>query len=328
MKSHQIRHEQSVLLLDMDNTLTDTRAWFADFILQATEEVSTLLKEEHRSFNQLFADVAQSTTLHEYAYVIEAIASKLKKHRSISHRSIERASRRFWQSFHHAHRQIKIYDGVHEVLASIRKRFPGLRLVILTDSPEWVTMERLALTGLMPLIDGVVAIRTDMPKLRNRGYQRGLKLRHDEIIERMSQIDRRHLQLQMAIPAAYAKPSSAGVELAARRLHAEDKLIIVGDKESKEGLAAENWRQNKVDKAQTECSLEQCSIDFIKADWGNHDLDHHRYRELQSHIPSLKAGSTPLDREVRIRSTAASLAQLPELIAEILYGQVQEAIAA
>lgn len=325
MKSHQIRHEESVLLLDMDNTLTDTRAWFADFILQATEEVSTLLKEEHRSFNQLFADVAQSTTLHEYAYVIEAIASKLKKHRSISHKSIERASKRFWQSFHHAHRQIKIYEGVHEVLASIRKRFPGLRLVILTDSPEWITMERLALTGLMPLIDGVVAIRTDMPKLRNRGYQRGLKLRHDEIIERMSRIDRRHLQLQMAIPSTYAKPSSAGVELAAQRLNAADKLIIVGDKESKEGLAAENWRENKGRQAS---SFAQCSIEFIKADWGNHDLEHHRYRELQSQIPSLKAGFTPLEREVKIRSTAASLSQLPELIAEILYGQVAETIAA
>nr|HNH76053.1 hypothetical protein [Candidatus Obscuribacter sp.] len=89
----------SLLLLDMDNTLVDTRAWFADFILSATNGIAEALKEDHRIINQLFAEVAGATTLHEYGYIIEAIASRLKKHRSVTHRKIERASERFWHEF-------------------------------------------------------------------------------------------------------------------------------------------------------------------------------------------------------------------------------------
>ncbi|NJL72396.1 MAG: HAD hydrolase-like protein [Candidatus Competibacteraceae bacterium] len=159
----------SLLLLDMDNTLVDTRAWFADFILNATHGIAEALKEDHRIINQLFAEVAGATTLHEYGYIIEAIASKLKKHRSVTHRKIERVSEKFWHEFSQEHKKIRTYDYVHSTLKEIRGKFQGLKIVVLTDSPEWVTLERLHLTGLLPLIDGIVAVRTEVPKLRNRG---------------------------------------------------------------------------------------------------------------------------------------------------------------
>ncbi|HND67611.1 MAG TPA: HAD hydrolase-like protein [Candidatus Obscuribacter sp.] len=311
----------SLLLLDMDNTLVDTRAWFADFILSATNGIAEALKEDHRIINQLFAEVAGATTLHEYGYIIEAIASRLKKHRSVTHRKIERASERFWHEFSQEHKKIRTYDHVHSTLKEIRMQFPGLKIVVLTDSPEWVTLERLHLTGLLPLVDGIVAIRTEVPKLRNRGYQRGLRLRQEEMRRLQEKIDRRHLQLHMAIPASYAKPSSAGIELAAKRLAVGNQIIIVGDKDHKEGLAARSWHLSQNAQERQSASIR---INYVRAHYGNYDLDHPRYLDLASHIPSLKAGIAEPVTGIEPVKSLDSFAHMTQTLEEIFSEQSEQ----
>ncbi len=309
-----------VLLLDLDNTLTDTRRWFANFILSSTEELAHALKIEPELLNRYYGDVALATTLHEYAFVVETIAAKVKAHSHLPPQKIMALAESFWEGFQKHHQNIEVYEGVHQTLAKLRSHFRSLDIIILTDSPDWVAIDRLALTGLLPLVHGLVAIRTEMPELRHTRYRDCLQKSKDRILAIKHKHDTRHLKLKLAISKACAKPSCAGIELIAKSLDgALGELMICGDKESKEGMAAQNWRQY-----QRLTGEPTKDIHFIKADYGNYDLTHHLYQELEKQIHSLKA---PKVNEQMVSAgppvfrALERCDQLTEVIEEIISGK-------
>ncbi|MBS1997738.1 MAG: hypothetical protein JSS86_15555, partial [Cyanobacteria bacterium SZAS LIN-2] len=128
-RAPQSKVSDNVLLLDLDNTLTDTRRWFADFILDATAELAEALDAPVAVVNALFAEVALATTLHEYAFAVEAISCRLAKQRTLSYKKIRAASEQFWQRFARAHESIELYAGVKETLYRLRAQFRDLKIV-------------------------------------------------------------------------------------------------------------------------------------------------------------------------------------------------------
>lgn len=316
---------KNVLLLDLDNTLTDTRRWFADFILEATEELASELQLPVSLVNSIFADVALATTLHEYAFVVESICSLLNRHKFLSFRNIRHASEQFWNRFAEAHQQITIYEGVKETLACIRDQFPTLKIIILTDSPEWVALERLSVTGLLPLVDGVVAVRTQEPRLRLEGYKDCMRANRHRIEAAMAKVNKRHLILNLSLPAAYAKPSSCGIELVARRLSLSDgRMIICGDKDSKEGKAAHQFRLRQGHLS----GLPECTIDFVRANYGNHDLEHARYVHLGRQIRSLAGSQNQNETPVTVARSIDRFEQLFGAIGSLLSAHARQNCAA
>lgn len=302
------------LILDLDNTLTDTRAWFADFILPATAIVASELKSDAGLVNLIYADIAKATTLHEYAFAIECIACRLASHRHLSQKRISEVAHLFWQAFSAAHPNIRVYRGVIETLRTIRAAFPLFQIIIMTDSPEWVALERLHLTGILPYVDGVVAIRSDEPKLRYKGYRHNIADSRARIETLMSMVPTKHLRIKMAIPSAYAKPSSAGIELISSRLGPSCKqLIIVGDKDGKEGIAAHNFRVNS-----HRSGMSHKTIDFVRAAYGNHDLHHERYQTLGEHIPSLQSSAGNGGRNISVTASLDSFMELPTVLEQAL----------
>lgn len=305
---------ENILLLDLDNTLTDTRRWFASFILEATSELADALGACPKVVNSLYAEVASATTLHEYAYVVEAICSRLRMQQSLSYKAIAEISHQFWNRFAREHEKIELYDGVIATLTEIRSRFKELKIVILTDSPEWVALERLAITGILPLVDGVVAIRTDDPKLRQRGYRECIKIARQRVDAKQSKVDKKHLLLNASIPAAFAKPSSAGIELIARKFGAVNgQLIICGDKDTKEGQAAAQWRKRR-----HLLNMPESRIHYVRANYGNHDLHHETYAELARHIPSLSGSKSKNTPAVPLLSSIERFDHLLHVLAEAL----------
>lgn len=316
---------KNVLLLDLDNTLTDTRRWFADFILDATEELASELQMPVSMVNSAFADVALATTLHEYAFVVESICSLLNRHKLLSFKNILHASEQFWNRFAEAHQQISIYEGVKETLSCIRNQFPSLKIVILTDSPEWVALERLSVTGLLPLVDGVVAVRTQEPRLRLEGYRDCIQANRQRIEAVMAKVNKRHLILNLSLPAAYAKPSSCGIELVARRLSlAGGRLIICGDKDSKEGKAAHQFRSRQAHLS----GLPECTIDFVRANYGNHDLGHSQYVHLGRQIRSLASSQSQNEPPVAVARSIERFEQLFCAIGSLLSANERQNCAA
>lgn len=306
---------KNVLLLDLDNTLTDTRRWFADFILDATAELASDLKTSSRVVNSHFADVAIATTLHEYAFVVEAISCRISAHRHLSYKKISCISEQFWQRFSSAHQKIELYKGVRETLSRIRAHYKGLRIIILTDSPEWVALQRLHITGILPLIDGLVAIRTEEPKLRQRGYRDCIRTTRHRIESTQSKINKNHLMLNLSIPAAFAKPSSSGIELIAKRLGVTaGQMIICGDKDTKEGQAAERCRRRQLSAGNPENA-----IHFVRADYGNHDLNHSRYTDLAKEIRSLSSSASKLSEPVPVADSIEKFEDLFETVTNIMF---------
>lgn len=313
--SHTSEAGNHALILDLDNTLTDTRRWFADFILGATDALASDLMLPTSLVNSHFADVALSTTLHEYAYVVESICSLLNRHKHLTYKQISQAAEQFWSRFSEAHQKIKAYEGVKETLVSLRSQFPTLKIVILTDSPYWVALERLSIVGLLAYVDGVVAIRSEEPRLSREGYRECVRASRARVEKVMKSVDKRNLQLNLSLPANFAKPSSCGIELIARRLSLGDgKLVICGDKDSKEGLAAHNFRLRQEHLS----ASSQCTIDFVRADYGNHDLDDPRYRLLARQIHSLSGSGNSNSAPVAVSRSIQRFEQLFGAVGSIL----------
>lgn len=305
---------EQVLLLDLDNTLTDTRRWFADFILDATAELAHHLNASESVINNLYAEVALATTLHEYAFIVEAICSRLNLQKLLTYETIRAAARQFWRRFASEHEKIQLYDGVRETLGQMRVQFKDLKIIILTDSPEWVALERLSITGILPLVDGVVAIRTEEPRLRHEGYRDCLQETRRRVDAIQDKINKRHLMLNLSMPASFAKPSSAGVELIAKRLGlASGQIIICGDKDTKEGQAAHQFR-----KRQRLSGAPENQIDFVRADYGSHDLHHSRYASLAKQIRSLSGSQSVDSAPVAVSGAIGRFDQLPAALSELL----------
>ncbi|CAN5721500.1 hypothetical protein BH10CYA1_BH10CYA1_48210 [soil metagenome] len=311
--SLKARTSNSLLLLDLDNTITDTRRWFADCILDLTAELALALGEEHSLINEVFAQVATATTLHEYAYMVEVIAHRLESHKKVSFKYLRNISQLFWMRFLEHHQRIELYHGVIETLVEIRVRYPALKIVILTDSPEWIALERLALVGVLPLVDGVVAIRSEAPNLKHTGYRSGIKVVKERLEFMQSRLKRSHLKLNLAVPASFAKPSAAGIELITKRLGVSSaELIIVGDKDGKEGLAAANWRRYK-----SIVSGGNPAIHFVRAEYGNHDIADSRYSHLSKQIRSLKAPTAAVIPEIPLRRSINKFAEILDTVDEV-----------
>lgn len=295
-----------VLILDLDSTLTDTRPWFADLVLPWLSQLASDLSANQEIVNQVFTEIAQRTTLHEYAYVAELIAFKLKAHQKLSKSQTEQAINAFWQTFSDRHKEIRIYESAVHTLKRIKALHADLKIIVLTDSPDWVAYERLELTGILELIDGLVAIRTERPKMRKRFYSDLLDVSEKRVSSQRSKA--KHLLFQKSLPATYCKPSSAGIELILSWLGMPnpESVIICGDRETKEGLAAQNWRSSR-----TQLGLQSGAIHFVRALYGQADYAHPKYEELAKHIPSLAITHAPKDRDYAV---SADLARFSELV--------------
>jgi phosphoglycolate phosphatase-like HAD superfamily hydrolase len=318
-QTKEVTAVSGLLLLDLDNTLTDTRRWFADSILSLTAELAAEFLVDEQTINSLFAEVATATTLHEYAFVVEVIASRLRAHRKISFRQIKSIANTFWTSFLEMHDKIELYPGILETMREIRRKHPRLQTVILTDSPEWIALERLSKVGVLPLIDGIVAIRTNTPRLRHRGYQDCVGGTMQRIAQSQYAIDTRHLKFSLSVPSSFAKPNSGGIELAAKRLGIGSvPIVILGDKDSKEGQAAANWHMR-----QRHRPGKGSEIYYVRAEYGNHDIDHPRYGELSGQISSLKVSPQNQNPDVKPHKAIHKFEEMEPLLNDIIGAQTQ-----
>jgi len=261
--------------------------------------------------NYLFADIAGSTTLHEYAHMVESIASRLGAHHRMTPAQISAVTRAYWMSFLQRHQEICLYDGVVETLTEIRRKHRDIQIIILTDAPEWIAVERLWQVGILHLIDGVAAIKTVAPRLELNLYNQCIKDTRSFLRERMKRIDRSHLKLTVSLPRSFAKPSHLGIDVVVRKLGLKrGKVIICGDKDTKEGEAAERWSQRRKSDYHSE-------IFFVRADYGNHDVDDPRYVHLSKKITSLKAPERPVKGALPQSRAIDKFTQLAELIQEL-----------
>jgi hypothetical protein len=104
--------EPILLVEDLDDTWTRTRLWFSLFIIPALTRAAEQLSMPVFELFSLYAAVASSSTLHEYAFIFEEMFA-------------DRASRpdpvllqdvidQFWRGFDRYHCAIETYPGMIE----------------------------------------------------------------------------------------------------------------------------------------------------------------------------------------------------------------------
>ncbi len=291
----------SVLIFDIDSTIADTKPWFADTILPLSRKLANKFGCDQARVNHLIAALCVKSSLHEYGCVVESIADACPD-LNLSPELVSEAAEEFWRSFNAEHFKIQAYPELVKTLHSLRANCPGMAIVALTDAPDFLAPRRLANIGALPFFDGIVAIQNVKPELQNPAYAVcELESLHRMEMEKIGLCDQ--LMLQASLPHQTAKPSDKGIGLIIEWLNlSADRVIICGDKEGKEGLAAENWH-----KANPEAKGE---ITYLRALYGARDVMDEQFVELGKQIPTMAPKPLSDDHGITIHADLNSLAEI------------------
>jgi len=290
-----------VLIFDIDSTVADTKPWFADIILPLIEKLAAKFGCPAPRIHQLFAKLAMETSLHEYGYVVERIADECPD-LALSAELVSEAAAEFWKGFSVAHYSIQPYPALVETLKRLRKNCPGMAIVALTDAPDFLAPARLAHIGALPYFDGIVAIESRRPDLKNQAYVVcELESRHR--METMQLGYCENLVMQASLPFEHAKPSDVGIGFIIEWLGLDaDQVVICGDKETKEGLAATNWHI-----ANPEAPGH---ITYLRAFYGVRDVMEKKFVELGKKIPTMAPKAPADDHGIHIDADLHTFADI------------------
>lgn len=283
----------SVIIFDIDSTVADTKPWFAQTILPLTTKIAAKFGCDEARIFKLFAKFAMKTSLHEYAFIVESIADECPD-LNLSAELVSEVADDFWRAFNLAHCEIEGYPELVETLRHLRSTCPGTAIVALTDAPDFLSPSRLAHIGALPHFDGIVAIECARKEMKNPAY-RVCELESRHRMEMMQQGRCDGLLLQASLPHPFAKPSDVGIGLIIEWLGLPaDRVIICGDKESKEGLAAENWH-----KANPHAEGE---ITYLRAYYGAKDVMDEQYVKLGKKISTMAPKAPADDHGIRVHA--------------------------
>jgi phosphoglycolate phosphatase-like HAD superfamily hydrolase len=218
-----------------------------------------------------YAQVAVDTTLHEYAFLVELIVDKWVPRLSVAPEQVSALAEQFWAEFDRHHLRLTPYGGVVQALAELQDAIPDMAVAVLTDCPEDIAVERLSILGVLPYIDGIVAVKSQPPQLEDPALEACVDASARRIAARIEL--GRQLQLQVAVAPEHAKPSAVGLGVIVEWLQVQPgNVFILGDKTTKEGLAAVSWHNEN-------------RIRFLRAAYGDVPCERHVIAGM--HITSL-----------------------------------------
>lgn len=276
-------------------------------ILSLTHRLADGLGVSHHAVNRAYAHIAVETTLHEYAFLVERLVDAWQPKLKVTPEQVAVLADEFWRAFDEEHRRLTAYDGVVQALAGLQDAIPDIAVAILTDAPEDIAVERLSILGVLPYVDGIVAVKSETPVLENPNLAGCVDASLLRIAARMAL--GRNLQLQVAVPPQHAKPSAVGLGVIVEWLGVQPgNVFILGDKTSKEGAAAAGWHQSHLNR-----------IRFLRAAYG--DVNDEAHLHAGMHISSLASKGPERTDGVPVHAHLDEFPQLMRCLAESLSGK-------
>jgi phosphoglycolate phosphatase-like HAD superfamily hydrolase len=243
----------SVLALDLDDTLTPSAKYDAEFYFPALFELTDPLELDRNEVVRVH-HIHEQKKVHSIEYLITELVARAAHARgqkpTISDTDLLPIQLKFNDL--RFSEQFESFPNVAETLAEIRRCYPGIVIIVITLCRDWHAPLRLG--KLLQYIDGIVAVQPEPPLVSLEYFPRcvsATSLRLEKLYAQEEELCE-HLILDLSLPAAQSKPEKYGPQFVQgwARVPAE-RVVFVGN--------------SMVDK---QCALNAGWPNFVVANYG------------------------------------------------------------
>jgi phosphoglycolate phosphatase len=202
----------SLIVSDIDNTLFD---WVQYYV----HACGALLRHVEETINIPYAQLAvqarQVFETHgsiEYPFLVQELSSVISHYGGDIDRMLTEAVRPAREQFlNAAEPYLKPYDGVVATLVEVKKRFPRVPLVALTDAPRYVAMWKMNKLGLLDYFDAVYGLPD--PRLPTSTEHGRVKVDPEILLKHLQQKNFGFKGKIRILPDDYEKPGTKGLKM-------------------------------------------------------------------------------------------------------------------
>jgi FMN phosphatase YigB (HAD superfamily) len=200
-----------LIVTDIDNTVFD---WVGYYVTAFNALLDTVASTIGSSRELLAAEARAVFSEHgsiEYPFLAQELVSVNKFYGSDIDRMLSEAVAPGRDAFMAAAQSVlKPYDDVPRTLAAIKKRFPDLPIVALTDAPRYVAMWKLNKLGLLEHFDAVYGLPD--PRVPTCEINRRVKVDPEILLKHLQQSNFGFKGKIRILPDDYEKPGIRGLK--------------------------------------------------------------------------------------------------------------------
>lgn len=224
-----------LIVTDVDNTLLDWVGFKSHAFPAMLEEVERITKIPYQKLLEESKIILTEKNMIEYPFVVQELPSVIEFCNHNIDKMIKEVANPSRAAFKDAAAPFLVpYRGVIYTLDTIKKNYPEIPLVILTDAPTYVAMWRLTKTGILHYFNGVFGLQD--PLLPIDKYNQRVKVESELLIKHLRKGSFAFPGIVRALPDAYEKPNPKGLKTVLLEYDIEDpnEVLYIGDNLNKD----------------------------------------------------------------------------------------------
>ncbi len=200
-----------LIVTDIDNTVFDWVNYYVTAFNALLDTVASTIGSSRELLAAESRDVFSEHGSIEYPFLAQELQSVNKFYGSDIDRMLSEAVAPGRDAFMAAAQSVlKPYDDVPSTLAAIKKRFPDLPIVALTDAPRYVAMWKLNKLGLLEHYDAVYGLPD--PRVPTCEISRRVKVDPEILLKHLQQSNFGFKGKIRILPDDYEKPGVRGLK--------------------------------------------------------------------------------------------------------------------
>lgn len=204
-------NELKLFVTDIDNTLFDWVRYYAASFSALLRKVEATIGVP---YGQLAAESKRVFEQHgsiEYPFLIQELPSVIAHYGDDIDAMLQGAVTLGRDAFlARASEVLQPFAGVVDTLTEIRRRFPRLSIVALTDAPRYVAMWKLNKLGILPIFDAIYGLPD--PRIPLAEPSGRIKVDHEILQKHLKQNDFGFRGKIRNLPEEYEKPGTRGLK--------------------------------------------------------------------------------------------------------------------
>jgi len=207
----EAKNSTRLLVLDIDNTVFDWVTYYTHSFRAMLDKVSDVTKIDRATLAAEAKVIFQAHGSIEYPFVIQEMPSVNAYYGTQIDRMLQECvepARLVFKMI--ALSMLKPYDGVEKTLQGLRRDFPTMPIVALTDAPRYVAMWKLNKLGLLEYFAAVYGLAD--PRIPTCATLGRVKVDPQILLKHLQQSNFGYLGKIRILPEDYEKPGTRGLK--------------------------------------------------------------------------------------------------------------------
>lgn len=200
-----------LIVTDIDNTIFDWVSYYSYSMVALFEKVETIINVPKAKLAEEARDIFTRHCSIEYPFVIQDMASVIAFYGSDIDKMLTEAVEPGRKAFLKRSENLLVpYPDVEETLKTIKKKYPDLPMVALTDAPRYIAMWKLNKLKVLPYFSAVYGLPD--PRIPTDPDLGRVKVSPQILLKHLQQYDFGFKGKIRILPEEYEKPGTRGLK--------------------------------------------------------------------------------------------------------------------